>query len=174
MTASDVPFGRLDPASSSYLSALRERVVVFDGAAVTNLQPLGLEAEVFGGHQLEGCYEMLALPAPNLVEQLHRSFLDVGVDVIETNTFGAFSVVLAEYQIADRAAEINLAAARLAPRVADEYSTPERPIWGGGSMGPGTKFAPRGQISYGALCAAYEEPALGLLEGGVDLLVIET
>ena len=174
MTASDVPFGRLDPASSSYLSALRERVVVFDGAAVTNLQPLGLEAEVFGGHQLEGCYEMLALTAPNLVEQLHRSFLDVGVDVIETNTFGAFSVVLAEYQIADRAAEINLAAARLARRVADEYSTPERPIWVGGSMGPGTKFATLGQISYVDLCAAYEEQALGLLEGGVDLLVIET
>ncbi|HXR55071.1 MAG TPA: homocysteine S-methyltransferase family protein, partial [Acidimicrobiales bacterium] len=174
MTASDVPFGRLDPASSSYLSALRERVVVFDGAAVTNLQPLGLEAEVFGGHQLEGCYEMLALTAPNLVEQLHRSFLDVGVDVIETNTFGAFSVVLAEYQIADRAAEINLAAARLARRVADEYSTPERPIWVGGSMGPGTKFATLGQISYVGLCAAYEEQALGLLEGGVDLLVIET
>jgi 5-methyltetrahydrofolate--homocysteine methyltransferase len=174
MTASDVPLGRLDPASSSYLSALRERVVVFDGAAVTNLQPLGLEADVFGGLQLEGCYEMLALTAPELIEQLHRSFLDVGVDVIETNTFGAFSVVLAEYQIAERAAEINLAAAKLARRVAEGYATPERAVWVAGSMGPGTKFATLGQISYADLRDAYEEQALALLEGGVDLLVIET
>jgi 5-methyltetrahydrofolate--homocysteine methyltransferase len=174
MTAPDVPFGRLDPASSSYLSALRERVVIFDGAAGTNLQPLGLEADAFGGHHLEGCYEMLALTAPHLIEQLHSSFLDVGVDVIETNTFGAFSVVLAEYQVADRVAEINLAASQLARRMAEKYATPERPIWVAGSMGPGTKFATLGQISYAGLRDAYEEQALALLEGGVDLLVIET
>src|ERR1019366_2975354 len=174
MTAPDVPFGRLDPASSSYLSALRERVLVFDGAAGTSFQQLGLEAELFGGHHQEGCYEILALTAPELIEQLHRSFLDVGVDVIETNTFGAFSVVLGEYQIADRAAEINLAAAKLARRVAEEYTTPERPIWVAGSMGPGTKFATLGQISYADLRDAYEVQASALIEGGVDLLVIET
>jgi 5-methyltetrahydrofolate--homocysteine methyltransferase len=174
MTAPDVPFGRLDPASSSYLSALRERVVIFDGATGTNLQRLGLSAEAFGDPHLEGCYEMLALSAPHLVEQLHSSFLEVGVDVIETNTFGAFSVVLAEYQVADRAVEINLAASQLARRVAEKYATPERPIWIAGSMGPGTKFATLGQISYVDLRDAYEEQARGLLEGGVDLLVIET
>src|ERR1700728_2671596 len=174
MTPSDVPFGRLDPASSSYLSALRERVVVFDGATGTNLQHLGLEADAFGGPQQEGCYEVLALTAPTVIEQLHRSFLDVGVDAIETNTFGAFSVVLAEYQIADRASEINRAAAELARRVAAEYTTPERPIWVAGSMGPGTKFATLGQISYADLRDAYEVQAAALLEGGVDLILIET
>jgi 5-methyltetrahydrofolate--homocysteine methyltransferase len=174
MTARDVPFGRLDPASSSYLSALGERVLVFDGAAGTSFQRLGLDAEAFGGDQFEGCYEVLNLTSPDLVADLHRSFLDVGVDVIETNTFGAFSVVLAEYQLADRAAEINLAAAKLARRVAEEYIGPERPVWVAGSMGPGTKFATLGQISYVDLRDAYEEQALGLLEGGVDLLIIET
>ncbi len=114
------------------------------------------------------------MSAPELVEQLHRSFLDVGVDAIETNTFGAFSVVLGEYQIAERAVEINRAAAELAKRVAREYETPERPIWVAGSMGPGTKFATLGQISYEDLRRAYEEQARGLLEGGVDLLLIET
>ncbi|MGH9008206.1 MAG: methionine synthase, partial [Acidimicrobiales bacterium] len=174
MPASDVPFGRLDPSSSSYLSALNERVVIFDGPAGTSFQALGLGPDAFGDPHLEGCYEILAISSPELVEQLHRSFLDVGVDVIETNTFGAFSVVLNEYQIADRAREINTAAARLAQRVAEEYRTPERPVWVAGSMGPGTKFATLGQITYDDLSAAYQEQALGLLEGGVDLLVVET
>jgi 5-methyltetrahydrofolate--homocysteine methyltransferase len=174
MSATDVPFGRLDPASSSYLSALQRGVAVFDGPAGTSFQALGLTADAFGGAELEGCYEILALSAPELVKTLHRSFLDVGVDAIETNTFGAFSVVLAEYGIADRAREINRAAAGLARAVADEYVTPERSVWVAGSMGPGTKFATLGQISYLSLRDAYEEQALGLLEGGVDLLLIET
>src|ERR1700728_1466837 len=174
MTASDAPLGRLDPASSSYLSALGQRVLIFDGAAGTSFQALGLGTEAFGDQHLEGCYEILALSAPHLIEQLHRSFLDVGVDVIETNTFGAFSVVLSEYQIADRAAEINRAAARIARRVAEEYATPEHPIWVAGSMGPGTKFATLGQIPYAELRDAYEGQASALLEGGVDLILIET
>jgi 5-methyltetrahydrofolate--homocysteine methyltransferase len=174
MTSPDPLLGRLDPASSSYLRALRERVVIFDGAAGTSFQALGLDAEAFGGHQFEGCYEILSLSAPSLVEQLHRSFLEVGVDAIETNTFGAFSVVLAEYGIPERATEINRAAAQLARKVANEYQRPDRPIWVAGSMGPGTKFATLGQISYAQLRDAYQEQALGLLEGGVDLLLIET
>src|SRR5579875_1082864 len=174
MTEPSPLLGRLDPARSSYLQALRERVVVFDGAAGTCFQALGLGADAFGGHQLEGCYEILNLSAPSLVEQLHRSFLDVGVDAIETNTFGAFSVVLAEYGVAERATEINRAAAELARRVADEYRAPDRPIWVAGSMGPGTKFATLGQISYAELRDAYEEQARGLLAGGVDLLLVET
>ncbi len=174
MAAPEVLLGRLDPDSSSYLSALRERVVVYDGPAGTSFQRLGLDASAYGDPSAEGCHEILALTAPELVEGLHRSFLDVGVDAIETNTFGAFSVVLAEYQIAERTHEINLAAARLAKRVAGEYETPDRPIWVAGSMGPGTKFATLGQISYKDLRQAYEDQARGLLEGGVDLLLIET
>ncbi|MGH9108088.1 MAG: homocysteine S-methyltransferase family protein, partial [Acidimicrobiales bacterium] len=168
--------GRLDPDRSGYLSALHERVVVFDGATGTNLQLMELSDEDFGGPQLEGCNEALVLHSPGAVEQLHRSFLDVGVDVIETDTFGAFSVVLAEYGLATQSHQINLAAALLARRVADEYTArePSRPRWVAGSIGPGTKFPTLGQIAYADLRAAYEEQATGLLEGGVDLLLIET
>ena len=174
MTSVGQLLGRLDAASSSYLRALRERVVIFDGPAGTSFQALGLDADVFGDPHLEGCFEILSLSAPEIVERLHRSFLDVGVDAIETNTFGAFSVVLAEYGIAERAREINRAAAELAKAVAKDYETPRRPIWVAGSMGPGTKFPTLGQIPYADLRDAYRLQALALLEGGVDFLLIET
>jgi 5-methyltetrahydrofolate--homocysteine methyltransferase len=174
VSTSSPPSGRLDPASSPYLDALRVRPVIFDGATGTNLQLQELGPDDFGGSELEGCNEILVLSKPSAVEQLHRSFLDVGVEVVETDTFGAFSVVLAEYGIADRAFELNLAGARLARRIADEYSTPERPRWVAGSMGPGTKFPTLGQIPYAQLRDAYEVQARGLLEGGVDLLLVET
>jgi 5-methyltetrahydrofolate--homocysteine methyltransferase len=174
MASSPLPSGRLDPSRSDYLSALRERVVVFDGATGTNLQLQELGPDDFGGAHLEGCNEILVLSKPAAVESLHRSFLDVGVDAIETDTFGAFSVVLAEYGLAERAREINLAAARLARRVADEYARPGRPRWVAGSMGPGTKFPTLGQIAYADLRAAYEDQAVGLIEGGVDLVLVET
>ena len=106
--------------------------------------------------------------------QVHRSFYEVGCDVVETDTFGSTSVVLAEYGLADRARELTRRAAELACSVRDEFSTPERPRWVAGSMGPGTKFPTLGHISYAEFSAAYEEQALGLLEGGVDLLLIET
>jgi len=169
-----IPFGRLDPDASDYLTALRQRVVIFDGATGTNLQLQELGPDDFGGPELEGCNEVLVVSRPDAVEQLHRSFLAVGVDVIETDTFGASSVVLAEYGLTDRALELNLSGARLARRLADEYATAERPRWVAGSMGPGTKFPTLGQIPYADLSAAYEEQAIGLLEGGVDLLIIET
>jgi len=168
------PSGRLDPAASRYLDALTERVVIFDGATGTNLQLQELDADDFGGSELEGCNEVLVVSKPGAVEQLHRSFLEVGVDVIETDTFGAFSVVLAEYGLADRAFELSLAGATLARRVADEYSTPQHPRWVAGSIGPGTKFPTLGQIPYASLRDSYEEQARGLLEGGVDLLLVET
>ena len=173
-TMASTLLGRLDPARSDYLRALRERVVVFDGATGTNFQLQELGADDFGSAQLEGCNEVLVLHRPDAVEHLHRSFLDVGVEVVETDTFGAFSVVLAEYGIADRTREINVAAAGIARRVADEYASPTSPRWVAGSMGPGTKFPTLGQIPYADLRAAYEEQALGLLDGGVDLLIIET
>ena len=166
--------GRLDPSASAYLQALRERVVIFDGAMGTSLQLLGLEADDFGGPELEGCNEVLVDTRPDLISQVHRSFFEVGCDVVETNTFGSTSVVLAEYGLGGRARELTRRGAELACRVRDEFATPERPRWVAGSMGPGTKFPTLGQISYAEFRDAYEEQALGLLEGGVDLLLLET
>src|SRR5215469_7361028 len=174
MASSPELLGRLDPSASTYLQALRERVVIFDGAMGTNLQLLGLGPDDFGGPELEGCNEVLVESKPELVAQVHRSFYEVGCDVVETDTFGSTSVVLAEYGLADRAHELTRTAAELACAVRDEFSTPERPRWVAGSMGPGTKFPTLGQISYADFRDAYEEQALGLLEGGVDLLLIET
>jgi len=159
---------------NSYLDAVRERVVIFDGAAGTNLQLRDLTADDFGGPDFEGCNEILVVTRPEVVADLHRSFLEVDVDVIETNSFGASSITLAEYGIADRAHELNLAAARIAREAADAFDTPGRPRWVAGSIGPGTKFPSLGQIRFAEVRDAYEEQAAGLLEGGVDLLLIET
>jgi 5-methyltetrahydrofolate--homocysteine methyltransferase len=161
-------------ADDPYLEALARRVLIYDGATGTNFQLMDLSADDFGGAALEGCNEILTLTAPDKVERLHRSFLDLGVDVIETDSFGAFSVVLAEYGIAERARELSRASAVIARRVADEYASAASPRFVAGSMGPGTKFPTLGQISYDDLSASYEEMALGLLEGGVDVLLVET
>jgi 5-methyltetrahydrofolate--homocysteine methyltransferase len=152
-----------------YLEAARERVVVYDGATGTNLQARDLSADDFGGPVLEGCNEVLVDTRPDVVADLHRSFFDVGSDVVETDTFGAFSVVLAEYGIADRAHELNVKAAQIAKEVASGYGG-----WVAGSMGPGTKLPSLGQIRFADLRDAYEVQARGLLEGGVDLLLVET
>jgi len=167
------PFAR-PSANDPYLAALRERVLIYDGATGTNFQLQDLHADDFGGAALEGCNEILVVTKPDAVEALHRSFLDVGVDVIETDSFGAFSVVLAEYGIAERSHELAMVSAQIARRVADSYASPGSPRFVAGSMGPGTKFPSLGQITYDDLSASYEEMALGLLEGGVDLLIVET
>src|SRR3954470_2606202 len=101
-------------ANRRYLDLVDERVVVYDGAFGTYMQQLDLTADDFGGHALEGCNEMLVLTRPDLVARMHDDFFTVGADVVETATFGAFAIPLAEYDIADRAHEINVAAARIA------------------------------------------------------------
>lgn len=160
---------------SSYLDAVSSGIVIFDGATGTNLQTIGLTADDFGGPDLEGCNELLNLTRPDVIRDLHRSFLDVGVDVVETNTFGAFSVPLAEYGLEDRAYEIAAAGATLAREVVDEYVAKDgRQRFVAGSIGPGTKFATLGQIGYRDLAASYEVEAAGLIDGGADLLIIET
>jgi 5-methyltetrahydrofolate--homocysteine methyltransferase len=152
-----------------YIEATRERVVVYDGATGTNLQLRDLSADDFGGPALEGCNEILVDTRPDVVADLHRSFFEVGSDVVETDTFGAFSVVLAEYDIADRAHELNVKAAQIAKEVASGYDG-----WVAGSIGPGTKLPSLGQIRFADLRDAYEVQARGLLEGGVDLFLVET
>ena len=159
---------------SPYLRAARERVVIFDGAMGTNLQLMQLTADDFGGPDLEGCNELLVVTRPDAMDRVHRSFLEVGSDVVETDTFGAFATVLAEYGLEGRVRELNLAAARLARDAADDFSTPDRPRWVAGSIGPGTKFPTLGQIRYDELRDVYQEQAAALLDGGVDLFLIET
>ncbi|MEI6710293.1 MAG: methionine synthase, partial [Actinomycetota bacterium] len=148
--------------------------LIYDGATGTNLQLQDLTASDFGGADFEGCNEILVVTKPESIERLHRSFLDVGVDVIETNSFGSSSIVLNEYGIAERAHELSLASAQLARRVADSYASPGSPKFVAGSIGPGTKFPTLGQIPYEELTRSYEEMAYALLEGGVDLLLVET
>ncbi|HSL57803.1 MAG TPA: methionine synthase [Acidimicrobiales bacterium] len=155
---------------STYLDAIRERVVIFDGATGTNFQLRGLTADDFGGPDLEGCNELLGVTRPDVVADLHESFLRVGVDVIETNTFGSFAVPLAEYDIAERGEEISRANAAIAREVASGYPG----TWVAGSIGPGTKSPSLGQIEFAELRDAYEAQVRGLLAGGVDLLVLET
>jgi 5-methyltetrahydrofolate--homocysteine methyltransferase len=155
---------------NSYLDAARERVVIFDGAAGTNLQLRSLGPDDFGGPVLEGCNELLCDTRPDVVADLHRSFFEVGVDVVETDSFGTLPWVLAEYGIAERTHELALKAARIAREVAGGYG--ER--WVAGSLGPGTKIASLGQIAFADQRDGYQVAARGLLEGGVDLLVIET
>ncbi len=160
--------------AKSYLETARERVLIYDGATGTNLQLRELSAHDFGGDSLEGCNEMLCVSRPDVVRQLHRSFLEVGVDVVETNSFGTLPIVLAEYKIAERAEELARASARLAREVADDFSTADRPRYVAGSMGPGTKLPTLGQVAFRDLRDGYEVLARGLLEGGVDLVLIET
>jgi 5-methyltetrahydrofolate--homocysteine methyltransferase len=167
-------FERLDAASDPYLRALSQRVLVFDGATGTNLQLMDLSADDFGGLALEGCNEILVETRPDAIDRLHRSFLEVGSDVIETDSFGSFSVVLAEYGLESQAHSLSLKSAQIARAAADEFATAERPRFVAGSMGPGTKFPTLGQISYLDLRESYREQARGLLDGGVDLLIIET
>ena len=164
----------MSPAPNDFLAAARERVVVYDGAMGTGIQQLELTPDDFGGEALEGCNELLVVTRPDVIRQLHAEYLEVGVDVIETDTFGAFGVPLAEYDIAERTYELNVAAARLAKEVAADFSTPDKPRWVSGSIGPGTRFASLGQIRFAELRDLYEEQCRGLLDGGVDLLIIET
>ena len=159
---------------ATFLDTLKERIVVFDGAMGTNLQVQNLTLEDFGGLRFEGCNENLLVTRPDAVENVHAAFLEVGCDVIETNSFNGTPVDFAEYDIADQAYDMNVKAASLARRVAADFSNNERRRWVAGSMGPGRKLPTLGHITFVELKAAYKEQVRGLLDGGVDLLIVET
>ena len=159
---------------ANFLDTLKERIVVFDGAMGTNLQVQNLSLEDFGGLRFEGCNENLLVTRPDAVEKVHSAFLEVGCDVIETNSFNGTPIDFAEYDIGDKAYDMNVLAARLALRVAADYSTENKPRWVAGSMGPGRKLPTLGHISFANLKAAYAEQVRGLLDGGADLLIVET
>ncbi|HEU5082265.1 MAG TPA: methionine synthase [Acidimicrobiales bacterium] len=164
---------------SPFLDLVRERVVVYDGAFGTYVQSLDLTADDFAldgrdAEDLEGCNEVLAVTRPDVIAGLHEGYFAAGCDITETATFGAFATPLAEYGLADRAHELNVAAARIAKQVAADFAADGSPRFVAGSIGPGTKMPTLGHITYAELRDQYEIQARGLLEGGVDLFLVET
>ncbi len=158
----------------NYLNRDDKPIIIFDGGTGTSFQNLNLSSHDFGGDELEGCNENLVLSSPNTVEQVHNSFLEAGCHVIETNTFGASSIVLDEYSISNKAYEINKKAAQIAKKSANLYSSINTPRFVAGSIGPTTKLPTLGHIDFDKLKDSYEEQINGLIDGGIDLLLIET
>ncbi|SDC46564.1 methionine synthase (B12-dependent) [Paenibacillus sp. UNCCL117] len=162
-------------AKLSLKEQLKRKIMILDGAMGTMIQQEDLTEEDFGGEELDGCNEMLVLTRPDVIQRIHEQYFAAGADMVETNTFGATSVVLAEYDIQDKAREINLAAAKLAIAAANKYSTPEWPRYVIGAMGPTTKtLSVTGGVTFEELVDSYCEQALALIEAGVDALLLET
>ena len=157
---------------SDFLQTVKQRVVVYDGAMGTNIQARNPTLDDYWGK--ENCSEILVLSRPDIIRDIHADFFRVGCDIVETNTFGGSRIVLTEFELPDKVHEINVKAAQLAREVAQQFSTKERPRFVAGSMGPTTKLPSLGHIGFEAMAAAYEEQAAALIEGGVDLLLIET
>jgi len=157
---------------TDFLQILKERVVVYDGAMGTNIQARNPTPDDYWGK--ENCSEVLVLSRPDIIRDIHADFFNVGCDIVETNTFGGSRIVLGEFDLADRVRELNVKAAQLAREVAQQFSTSDKPKFVAGSMGPTTKLPSLGHIGFDAMAAAYEEQAAALIEGGVDLLLIET
>ncbi len=154
---------------------LSERILVLDGATGTAIQSHDLTAADFGGPNLEGCNENLVITRPDVVLDIHRGYLEAGADIIETNTFGGTSIVLAEYGLQAHVHLINETAARLARQAAAEYSTSSRPRFVAGSMGPTTKaISVTGGVTFDGLIETFHDQAAGLVAGGSDILLVET
>ncbi|SDW75298.1 methionine synthase (B12-dependent) [Marininema mesophilum] len=154
---------------------LKEKILILDGAMGTQLQVADLTPDDFGGEEYDGCNENLNLTRPDVIQRIHEAYLAAGADIIETNTFGSTPLVLAEYDLSHKAREINLAAAQLAVEAVAKYSTPERPRYAAGALGPTTKtLSVTGGTTFDELIENYHEQAVGLLEGGVDALLLET
>ncbi|MBB5481432.1 5-methyltetrahydrofolate--homocysteine methyltransferase [Micromonospora parathelypteridis] len=157
---------------TSLMDVLADRILIADGAMGTMLQAADLTLDDFDG--LEGCNEILNVTRPDVVRGVHDAYLAAGADCVETNTFGANLANLAEYDIPQRIRELSEAGARIAREAADAASTPQRPRFVLGSIGPGTKLPTLGHADYATLRDAYQENAAGLIVGGADALIIET
>lgn len=161
--------------TTSLTEQMKRKILILDGAMGTMLQQAKLTAEDFGGEKYDGCNEYLNMTRPDLIRSIHCAYLEAGADLIETNTFGATSIVLAEYGLEEQVAEINRAAARIAVEARDAYSTPDWPRFVAGSIGPTTKtLSVTGGVTFEQLVQAYYEQAKALIEGGVDALLLET
>ncbi|HWR50725.1 MAG TPA: methionine synthase [Bryobacteraceae bacterium] len=164
-----------DIRRKSLIEALESRILVMDGAMGTMLQQANLTAEDFGGAALEGCNENLNRTRPDVVSGVHRAYFEAGSDIVETNTFGSTGIVLAEYGLAKDAYELSRRAAELAAQAAAEFATSGRPRFVAGSMGPTTKaITVTGGVTFSDLRDTYAEQARGLLDGGADILLVET
>ena len=158
---------------ADFLQTVKDRVVVYDGAMGTNIQKRNPTLDDYWGK--ENCSEVLVLSRPDIIRDIHADFFRVGCDVVETNTFGGTSIVLGEFDLQRSGARDQHHGARnLRREVAQQFSTKERPRFVAGSMGPTTKLPSLGHISFDEMVAAYEEQAAALIEGGVDVLLIET
>ena len=157
---------------TDFLKTVQEHVVIYDGAMGTNIQKRNPTLDDYWGK--ENCSEVLVLSRPDIIRDIHSDFLRVGCDVVETNTFGGSRIVLGEFELGDRVHEINVKAAQLAREVAQQFSTKDKPRFVAGSLGPTTKLPSLGHIGFDAMVAAYEEQAAALIEGGVDILLVET
>ena len=154
---------------------LDQRIVVLDGAMGTMIQQRDLSAADFGGPALEGCNENLVLTRPDVILDIHRKYYEAGADIVETDTFGATPLVLAEYGLADKCREINATAAKLARQAAEEFSTPTKPRFVAASIGPTTKaITVTGGVTFDQLIENFYQQVRGLAEGGADILLVET
>jgi 5-methyltetrahydrofolate--homocysteine methyltransferase len=165
----------LNESRKALRELLGQRILVLDGAMGTMLQQRDLTAADFGGPALEGCNEVLVDSRPDVVLDIHRKYFEAGADIVETNTFGSTPLVLAEYGLESRALELSKKAAALARQAAEEFSTPGKPRFVAGSMGPTTKaITVTGGVTFEGLQDSYYVQAKGLIEGGSDLLLVET
>jgi 5-methyltetrahydrofolate--homocysteine methyltransferase len=175
----EVPFpprpADVDERTASLLAALEQRILVLDGATGTALQGVQLTADDFGGPELEGCNENLCATRPDVVDGVHEGYLSVGCDIVETNSFGGTPLVLGEYGLSDHAYELNRLSAAIARAACARHSTPEKPRFVCGSMGPTTKaISVTGGITFEGLIENFRVQALGLMAGGADYLLLET
>lgn len=167
--------GRFIVVYPSFEDLLKKRILVLDGAMGTMIQQANLKPADFGGEDYEGCNEYLSLTRPDLISSIHDDYLACGADIIETNTFGATDLVLDEYNLGHLAEKLNYTSAILAKEAVSKVTTFDKPRFVAGSMGPTTKtLSVTGGTTFEALCRSYQLQAKGLLEGGVDLLLVET
>src|SRR3954464_5861947 len=170
-----IPSNRQGPRTvrKPFLDLVKERVVVIDGAMGSNLQtrPLDVQRDWRGQENIS---EVLNFSRPDVIQEIHEAFLAVGCDAVETNTFGANKIVMAEADMAERVFENNVAAAQIARRACEKFETPDRPRYVVGSIGPGTKLITLGQTTWDVMLDSTAEQVRGLLAGGADVLLIET